>query len=1183
MEPTQTDRARLHPLGELIFYDRYAAKMQDRSTLQRDELVVVCLDPNTGQRELAKVAAAPPEGDVTVAFPDGAEVTVPRDHVDRPTETFADAKTRIARAIAQAESPEQRTTWSERFRALLGDGDSIPPFVPAGRIWAGAGLQERLTPYNCVSGDTIVHTDRGPVRIDTLAGETVQVLSQGGVYRPATFASYGQQQLFEVRLSNGDTLRATAEHEWLASKNGGNLRVVTTLGLEGLEIPFNPSAELFDPLGEEFLTGLRHGITFGDGTITSARKARVQLFGAKRELAAHFGAFTVSEQPDHTLVTGVPAEWKSLPPDTALASYWRGFILGMVATDGCVDENGSVMVTQTPPEVLEAIQRNAPKAGLIALPTRVLRKRSPYGEQYAPCLVTRLVRSFLKPEDLVRSDQRQAFVAAGPSKRKRRATVVSVKATSVVEEVYCCVEEETHTMTIGRGYLTKQCFVLPAPRDSRHGIVETLDRMLEIMSRGGGVGIPLMTLRPQYARVVGVNGRSSGATLWSQLYSFGTGLIEQGGSRRGALMLIQYVWHPDVLSFLAAKQKPGVLENANLSIAITDDFMAAVAADGPWELVFPDTTHAEYDALWDGDIAGWRARGLPVKVHATIQARDLWDKVVESAWRSAEPGLFFVDRYNALSNSYYYADGRIWCTNPCGEQGLPPWGVCNLGHLNLAAFLDGDGLAEPARLDWTCLRNAIHLAVRFQDDLIDVAFTPFAENDTQQKAERRIGLGTMGLGELLIRMHIPYGGNAECLAFLDRLYGFIATEAYMASTDLAAEKGAFPRFHADRLLASGFAKTLPEHVRAAIREKGLRNVTLLTQAPTGTVGTMMNTSTGIEPFYAYQWERFGRLGTHAERVGVYAEYLAAHPEVAAARDRSADAEAVALVVSASLSDKEVAERRAEARNRYLALSSEHLPPWFANSYTLAPEDHARTQAAIQRWTDSSISKTSNLPSSYTPAQVGAYYELLYKLGAKGGTVYRDGSRSVQVLTAGGAPAAAPPPPEPPMELLKVPSGDYDLRARSVQTPLGKLSVKLGIHPDTGEFFEAWLDLSKGGTDVSAFTEALARAVSVCLRIPSPMTPLRRLQLLALQFEGIGGSDPWGYGAARVLSVPDGVSKAFRGLTESRTERSTDAPATPPPPDAIAPRRGADVCPTCHQATLMRIEGCAKCPCGFSKC
>ena len=443
------------------------------------------------------------------------------------------------------------------------------------------------------------------------------------------------------------------------------------------------------------------------------------------------------------------------------------------------------------------------------------------------------------------------------------------------------------------------CYVIPGPHDSRQGIVDTLARMMEIMSRGGGVGINISSLRPRHSYVRGVNGRSSGAVSWGALYSFVTGLIEQGGSRRGALMLICDVWHPDLLEFISAKRQMGKITNANVSVGVTDDFMTAVRADAHWDLVFPDTSDPDYDAGWDGDLAAWQARGKGVTVHRRMRAREIWDTIIDSAWASAEPGVWFKERANRMSNSWYYAP--LVCTNPCGEQPLPGWSVCNLGALNLARFVsDGE-------IQWQELGTAVRAAVRFLDNVVDATPYFFAENRAQQLAERRVGLGTMGLAEALIRLRVRYG-SPESVAVLDRLYAFIAREAYLASAELAAEKGPFPRFDVDRYLESGFMRQMPQEVRAAVREQGARNVTILTQAPTGTTGTMVGTSTGIEPYFAWAYTRTSRLGIHEERVGVVEDWRQRHP-------------------------------------------GQPLPDYFVTAMDLTPEDHVRVQAAIQRWVD----------------------------------------------------------------------------------------------------------------------------------------------------------------------------------------------------------------------------------------
>jgi ribonucleoside-diphosphate reductase alpha chain len=669
--------------------------------------------------------------------------------------------------------------------------------------------------------------------------------------------------------------------------------------------------------------------------------------------------------------------------------------------------------------------------------------------------------------------------------------------------------------------------------------------MTEIMSRGGGVGINISSLRPHHAYVKGVNGRSSGSVSWGALYSFVTGLIEQGGSRRGALMLILNVWHPDILEFVNSKRKMGQITNANISVGITDDFMAAVRADGDWDLIFPDTGDPDYDRLWDGNLAAWQAAGKPVVQHKTVKARDIWQSIIESAWASAEPGLWFMDQANKMSNSWYF--NPLISTNPCGEQPLPAWSVCNLGALNLARFVkDGD-------VDWATLKRAVRTAIRFLDNVIDDTPYFFEENAAQQLAERRVGLGTMGLAEMLIRLKIRYG-SPESEQFLDRLYRFIASEAYLASADYAVEKGSFEKFEAEKFLQSGFIQGMPEEVRAAVREKGMRNVTLLTQAPTGTTGTMIGTSTGIEPYYFWSYYRKSRLGRHEEKVDVVAEWQAANPD-------------------------------------------QPLPDYFVTAMDLKPEDHVRVQAAIQRWVDSSISKTCNVPNEYTVDQVRELYELMYELGCKGGTIYRDGSRDEQVLHRAGKEDESKK--ENPAEGSK-PASLTDIKARvrptvlhgityRKHTPVGTAYITINSNGSGDQQpFEIFINVSKVGSDVAADAEGLGRLISLILRMPSPLSPYERAQDVIAQLRGIGSGQQRGFGKQRVMSLADAVAQALAEHIGFHPD--ADLPGLPDEEDEHSPYQlmfdfpKGDICPSCGNAALLMIEGCKKCySCGYSQC
>lgn len=769
----------------------------------------------------------------------------------------------------------------------------------------------------------------------------------------------------------------------------------------------------------------------------------------------------------------------------------------------------------------------------------------------------------------------------------------------------------------GQNLTYYNCYVIPSPKDSRHGIFETLGQMAEIMSRGGGVGINVSSLRPRYAYVKGVNGRSSGSVSWASLYSFVTGLIEQGGSRRGALMLILNVWHPDVIDFINSKKEAGRITNANISVGITDDFMEAVKQNKDWDLVFPDSQDPMYDKEWDGNLKRWRNLGGGVIKHKTVKAREIWDNIIESAWSSAEPGVYFIDRANYFSNSWYFAE--LPCTNPCGEQPLPAWGVCNLGHINLAKHLTQD----TADVDWAMLKTTVQYAVRFQDNVIDATPYFFKQNFDQQMSERRVGMGTIGLAEMLIKLKVRYGSE-EAVKFIEKLYNFIAIVAYETSVELSREKGAFGKFDADKFLESGFMKNMPSELREKIRAFGMRNVTILTQAPTGTVGTMVGTSTGIEPFYSWTYFRKSRLGVHQEHIRLARNWMESH-------------------------------------------EGQELPKYFVTAMELTPEEHVKVQAAVQKWTDSAISKTCNAPHDYTVDQTKKLYELMYDLGCKGGTIYRDGSRDEQILATDAknlgkdvqdqikteeekkddmhvSPESAKKEEasagmeEKNLQTLSLSkeASKYKIAPRERPTVLSGTTYKLNtayghlyvtINEDALGPFEVFASLGKTGGFFSAQTEAITRMISLALRSNIAV------EEIVSQIKGIRGPDVTFAEGEMIYSLPDAIGKILEkhskrgqktlplskgGLESSVVKLPTEnkehllsemLQVETPKEDVVLARNvnqgsglsqtsvsyeksekisianlgNAPVCPTCTGMLIFQ-EGCMKCEsCGYSKC
>lgn len=590
------------------------------------------------------------------------------------------------------------------------------------------------------------------------------------------------------------------------------------------------------------------------------------------------------------------------------------------------------------------------------------------------------------------------------------------------------------------------CYVMPFVPDSREGISDHRKQVMEIMSRGGGVGTNGSTLRPRNTLAKGVNGKSSGSVSWLDDIAKLTHLVEQGGSRRGAQMIMLADWHPDIAEFIISKmQNPRILrfliENtedetirllakeklkfkpltnqeesmyqgiinyktipghggfsesiirdaetkindggtysvhnsefltgANISVTLTDDFMKAVEADEDHALRFPAVEEytpeqmAEYNEKWHeiGDVREWEKLGHGVRTYRMMKAKELWKLINICATYSAEPGIFFIDNANDMTNAKAYGQ-QVVATNPCGEQPLAPNSVCNLAAVNLARFAN----KENKTVDFEALKETVQVGVRMQDNVIDA--TPYFLEDNRKQAlgERRVGLGVMGLADLLIYCEKEYG-SVEGNQLVDQIFETIAVAAYETSAELATERGSFPFLEGstvedtnrlrEAFIETGFMKKMPEDIRSKILASGIRNSHLLTVAPTGSTGTMVGVATGLEPYFSFTYYRSGRLGKFIEvKADIVQDYLAANPNA----------------------------------------SEENLPEWFVTAMELAPEAHVDVQCIIQRWIDSSISKTVNAPRGYTVEQVQKVYERLYNGGAKGGTVYVDGSRDAQVLT-----------------------------------------------------------------------------------------------------------------------------------------------------------------------------------------
>ncbi len=718
------------------------------------------------------------------------------------------------------------------------------------------------------------------------------------------------------------------------------------------------------------------------------------------------------------------------------------------------------------------------------------------------------------------------------------------------------------------------CFVIPSPKDSRDGILDNLKIMIEIMARGGGVGINLSSLRPKGSRVRKVNGFSSGPMNWAELYSLATkDIVQQGGSRRGALMLMLHDWHPDIEEFITVKQDLTRINGANLSVCVSDAFMEAVKADADWDLEYPDLDDPKYDEKWNGDLEGWKKLGGKVVVKKTVKAKYLWDLICTAAWTSAEPGLHFLDRSNKRSNTAYFE--TLIATNPCGEQPLGAWAVCNLGAMNLSAYVN-----EKGEFEYTRFGKDVRVAMRFLDNVIDDTYYFFKENEKVAKDIRRTGLGILGLADALIKMKLKYGAP-ESEATIKKIFETLRNEAYDASADIAKEKGAFPKFNKEKYLKGYHIQRLPKEIQAKIAKNGIRNAVLLTIAPTGTTSLISGVSSGVEPVYEFEFIRRDRLGEHKMYHPLYEEWKKANPD---------------------------AEK----------------PGYFVSANDLTPEEHVTVQAIAQEYIDSSISKTVNAPNAHTVDDVKNLYMSAYDNGLKGVTYMRDGSREGVLSRV-----------EEKKEEVKVPDvANHTVRAPrpmmmegvtyKTQTPVGDTYITLN-HDQNREPFEMFITIGKTGSDVAAMAEALGRMISLNLSLAGNLPPRERIRQVISQLSGIGGARSVGFGENRVRSLPDAVAKilakqyAFKvngvvedklvppstanGHSETQIPLTADAPVEEKsePQEEISvlqqlplqegitidtkPKtHNFDICPECGTSAFVFEEGCGKCyACGHSEC
>src|SRR5438477_106502 len=664
------------------------------------------------------------------------------------------------------------------------------------------------------------------------------------------------------------------------------------------------------------------------------------------------------------------------------------------------------------------------------------------------------------------------------------------------------------------------CYVLPVG-DSMEEIFDSVKAAAIIHKSGGGTGFAFSRLRPKDDLVAATGGRASGPVSFLKVFNSATEAVKQGGTRRGANMGILRVDHPDILEFIDCKLDGGIT-NFNISVAATDRFMDALASGGEYELINPHS----------------------VAVTGRLLAKEVFDRMVRAAWRTGDPGMVFIDRINASPANPTPAIGVVEATNPCGEQPLLPNEACNLGSLNVSKFARRSDAGEWS-VDWDEMERVVRLAVRFLDDVIEMNPYPLPVIDATVKANRRVGLGIMGWADLLYILGIPYDSQ-EAVTLADQLMAFVKEKGHDQSSKLAEERGPFPNW------SRSIYKTI----------RPMRNSTVTTIAPTGTISMIAGCSSGVEPIFALAFEHRVKQ-SDGERVLTFVNETFEH----LAREQGFYSQALA---------EEVAKR---GTLHGIPGVPERAADVFKTSHEIGFEWHVRHQAAFQRYTDNGVSKTINLPNGAGEDEVARAYKLAWELGCLGITVFRDGCKGEQVLNVGVGKKKEQTPVPAVGGIATIKPRPHSLQGTTyrMETPIGTAFITVNETAE-GDPFEVFLQVGKGGSDTMAVAEALGRLISLTLRMPSPLSTHRRLEEVISQLSRIGGAQPVGFGSAKVLSLPDALARCLAehiGQIKPQGEL---------PMAAQAKKAIGDLCKECGQATFVYEEGCKKClSCGFNEC
>ncbi len=981
-------------------------------------------------------------------------------------------------------------------------------FLFGGRILANRGVKDRkYTLSNCFSGDTEIRTRQGIVKMKDVVDKDIEVFSFGA-WRPATVRCFGEQRICKLnvkKLTSNTSYSVTSNHIWYAKKSSDSaFKEYTTAELEHgmiLREDYTKAYRAYKP--SPF--GVAHGLFYGDGDHTGVHR-RMNFCGDKVELLPYFMPDTVGISGDVATVCSIPKIFWGKPSLNETASYLYGWLSGYFASDGSIDTHGNCVICSSKKSDLEFVQDVLCVLGMPIYEIREQVRESNLTHEVSTIYILTLNCKYLNESFFIRSKHKERYLSKKVGSRKDAWLVDSVETSDEFEPVYCVVEDERHSFTLKNGILTHNCYCCSPPEDSIESIFETAGKLARTFSYGGGVGIDLSKLAPRGAKVNNTAGESTGAVSFTDLYSIVTGLIGQQG-RRGALMLSLACDHPDVEEFIQLKTDLDRVTKANVSVRMSDEFMQAVT----------DTKCSDYQLSFHRDETG-------ETISKTVDASKIFQKLCDANYDYGEPGILFWDTIKHGCLLSEYGDFTLCGVNPCSEQPLPAGGSCLLGSMNLAEYVD-----EYKKFNIKEFEKDIQIAVEALNEVLKegLMLHPLQEQRDAVKKWRQIGLGIMGLGDMLIKMGIKYG-SAESLKLCDYIGKKMFRSALIASANLKKGHDDWD----DALIRSEIYKRHFSDTELFYPS----NSQLLTVAPTGSISTMIGVSGGIEPIFAKSFNRrtvslSGKDETHAVRPKVIEDLM----------------------------------------NKLGVSDDKDLPTYVVTALEIPWMERVSMQSIWQKHIDASISSTINLPENFPKHKIADIYATSWEWGCKGLTIFRQGCKRDAILTTDAKSKD--------IESTEVKSKDVEPstlvgKKRKLMTGCGSLHCTAFFDSQTGELKEVFLNRGSDGGCMS-YMNAMSRLASLSLRngcnaedvinqLKSVSTcPSYAVRKATKGDTSKGSSCPMA--VANALEEMCNAVKSNRVCYESRTETVKNP------------------CPKCG-AELEFSGGCNVCKsCGWTKC